>query len=297
MNRRAGVVVAGALALALSLSLAGCGRLNPYAGRATVVAAFYPLAYVAQRIVGRHATVLDLTHPGIDPHDLELTVRQTAEVADAEVAFYETGLQPAVDQAVAQTSPAHTVDAADSARLVDAPGGDELDPHFWLDPTRLADVASAFEQTMSVADPRHAADFARNLAALRKDLSSLDGRIRHGLAHCATRTIVVSHDAFGYFGRRYHLRVVAINGLSPDAEPSPEHVAQLTRLVHTDAVTTVFSEELGSSKMADVLAHETGVHSAVLDPIEGLGPATADQDYLSLMRRDLAAIEEANQCT
>ncbi|MGH3445036.1 MAG: metal ABC transporter substrate-binding protein [Nocardioidaceae bacterium] len=289
--------VGALLAATLTLALAGCGRLDPYSGRATVVTAFYPLAYVAQRIVGKHATVLDLTHPGIDPHDLELTVRQTAEIADAEVAFYESGLQPAVDQAVAQNGPVHTVDAADAAHLVPGPNGDELDPHFWLDPPRLADVASAFEATMAAADPRHAADFARNLAALRSDLSTLDHRIRRGLEHCATRTIVVSHDAFGYFGRRYHLRVVAINGLSPDAEPSPEHVAQLASLVRTDGVTTVFAEQLGSPKMADVLAQETGVRSAVLDPIEGLGPATADQDYLSLMRRNLTAIEEANQCS
>ena len=109
-------------------------------------------------------------------------------------------------------------------------------------------------------------------------------------------TIVVSHDAFGYLGRRYGLDVVGINGLSPDAEPSPAHLRELQDLIRRDGITTVFSEELASPKFADSLAGDLGIRAEVLDPIEGLSDETADQDYLSLMRANLATLRKANQC-
>src|SRR5690242_15194176 len=128
MKRLVTTVLALASVVAGAGAISGCAAIDPYAGTRTVVASFYPLAYVAQRIVGDHATVIDLTRPGLEPEDLELDVTQTAEVADAEVAFYESGFQPAVDQAIAQTGPDHVVDTTDSVPIRDD------NPHFWLDP-------------------------------------------------------------------------------------------------------------------------------------------------------------------
>ncbi len=282
------LAVAGVLALAAPL-LAACTATHGTGH--TVVTSFYPLQYVAQRIVGTHAEVTNLTHPGQEPHDVELTVRQTAQVEDAEVLVYEKGFQSAVDDAVAQVGPDHVVDAARTAGL----SGD--DPHFWLDPTKLSKVAVAFERQIAAADPAHAADYARNLSRLRSDLAALDRSFRTGLASCRITTIVVSHDAFSYLGRRYGLQVVGINGLSPDAEPSPAHVRALQDLIRRDGITTVFSEQLASRAFADSLAGDLGIKAAVLDPIEGLSDATADQDYLSLMRQNLRTLQEANQCS
>jgi zinc transport system substrate-binding protein len=289
--RRTAVPLAGALAAAVAAPLlTSCGGLGSAYRQPTVVASFYPLAFVADEVAGDHEQVLDLTHPGMEPHDLELTVGQTADVVDADVVLYERGLQPAVDTAVAQNGPAHVVDAAEHADLV--PG----DPHFWLDPQRLADVATAFTDEMATADPAHAADYRRHGASLVRRLQALDRDFRTGLADCRQHTIVVSHDAFGYLGRRYGLDVVGINGLSPEAEPSPAHLRTLHDLIQREGITTVFTEELASPELADTLAHDLGIRSAVLDPIEGLDDATANQDYFSLMRRNLAALQEANSC-
>lgn len=278
------------LALTLPL-LAGCGGPGAADGRTTVVTSFYPLQYVAQRIAGKHAEVVNLTQPGKEPHDLEMTVRQTAELVDADVAVYERGFQAAVDEAVDQSSLKHVVDVSGPARVT----GD--DPHFWLDPTRLDAAATAVEKQLAQADPAHAAAYRRNLVALHHDLTGLDHDFEQGLASCRVHTIVVSHDAFGYLGRRYGLDVVGINGLSPDAEPSPAHLRELQDLIRRDGITTVFSEELASPKFADSLAGDLGIRAEVLDPIEGLSDETADQDYLSLMRANLAALRKANQCS
>lgn len=274
------------------LLLAGCGGSTDAAAGAQlrVVTSFYPLQYVAERVAGDHATVVNLTQPGQEPHDVELSVPQTRELADADVTVYEKGFQPAVDQAVEQSDPDHVVDASESADLA----GD--DPHFWLDPTRLSTVAAAVEAELADVDPDHAADFGRNLRRLQADLATLDRSYRQGLASCRIDTLVVSHDAFSYLGRRYGLEVVGINGLSPDAEPSPAHLRALQDLIRTDGITTVFSEELVSRRLADSLAEDLDIGTAVLDPIEGLGDATADEDYLSLMRANLRTLQKANGC-
>ncbi len=289
------VALAGAVAGVVAGALSACAA--PFGGSGdgtpagpSVVTSFYPLAYVAERIAGEQARVTDLTRPGQEPHDLELTVRQTAVVADADVVVYAAGFQAAVDEAVASADPTHVVNASEVGDAV----GD--DPHLWLDPARFARVASAVEQALAAADPQHAAGYAARLRSLRGDLDELDASFRDGLASCRIDTVVVSHDAFGYLGRRYGFSVVGINGLSPDAEPSPAHLRRLQDLIRRDGITTVFSEELASRALADSLAGDLGLRTAVLDPVEGLSDATADQDYLSLMRRNLAALEEANQC-
>ncbi|HET7357535.1 MAG TPA: metal ABC transporter substrate-binding protein [Nocardioidaceae bacterium] len=279
-----------ALTVALSSGLAGCAPINPYAGRRTVVASFYPLAYVARRIVDGHATVIDLTRPGVEPEDLELDVAQTAEIADAEVAVYESGFQPAVDQAIAQTGPDHLVDTTATVPIRDA------NPHFWLDPVLLARVARTFTATMVIADPAHAADYRQNLRGLERDLHRLDRAFETGLRTCRLHTAVTTHAAFGYLGHRYGLHFVSINGLSPDAEPSPEHLRRLQQLIRQQHLTTVFSEALASPVLARTLAADLGLRTGVLNTLEGLTPATSNQTYLSLMRRNLAALKKANGC-
>ena len=285
------------LALATALGgLVGCSATGA-SQRPQVVASFYPLQYVAQRIVGSHADVINLTRPGVEPHDLELSPRQTASLSGAAVALVESGLQPSVDDAVRNGAPDHVVDVAKVLQLHEASDGSGKDPHFWLDPTLLVEVARSFTAAMADADPAHAADYRAANEQLQVELTRLDQDLRTGLAQCRTRTLVVSHDAFGYLGRRYHLTVHPLAGLSPGAEPSPHHLADISDLIRTDRITTVFTERLASPKLADTLASDLGITTAVLDPIEGLTSADGSDDYISLMRADLAAIEKAGGCT
>jgi zinc transport system substrate-binding protein len=110
--------------------------------------------------------------------------------------------------------------------------------------------------------------------------------------------IVTSHAAFGYLATRYGLTQQAIAGVSPDAEPSPERLAELARLVRRSGVTTIFTEELVSPKVAETLANEVGVTTAVLNPLEGLTKEelSEGQDYVSVMRSNLHTLEKALGC-
>ena len=175
-------------------------------------------------------------------------------------------------------------------------GSDEdgADPHFWLDPLRMADLGDHVAETLSDIDPDRSQEYTANAADLRVDLERLDREYADGLDDCRRDTVVVSHDAFGYL-EKYGLHFDAIAGLSPDAEPTPAHLAELQDIVREEGVTTVFTETLGSRKLADTLAHDLGLKTATLDPIEGVDADSTD-DYLSLMRANLANLKAANAC-
>jgi zinc transport system substrate-binding protein len=293
MSRRA---VVASIALVV-VALTGCSPAHrDVNGRVSIAASFYPLAWVSEQIAPG-ADVTDLTHPGMEPHDVELTFAQTVDLASADVVVYERGFQPAVDQGVVNDAEGTTVDVGPAARLKDfASNPGQVDPHFWQDPLKLSAVAGALAKVLDRIDPAQATSYDARVAALQRRLATLDRDYRAGLAHCLRHTVVTSHDAFGYLSR-YGVQVAAITGLAPGAEPTPADLAHLQQLIRDDGITTVFSETLASPAAADALAHDMGVHSEVLDPVEGLSDATAGQTYLTLMRRNLAALEEANGCT
>lgn len=307
MHRLLATVVAPVL---LAGSLAACGTDEESSG-VRVAAGFYPLAWVAEQVGGEHVSVSNLTSPGGEPHDLELTVKETADIAEADLVIHEEGLQPAVDSAIGSSAGGTVLDAASVVRLkpfAEEEGHDEegheeeghedhgaLDPHFWQDPLLMADLGDAVASALAGIDPDRAADYTANAADLRAELTALSGEYDAGLDGCTRTTVVVSHDAFGYL-TRFGLTLAPIAGLSPGAEPTPADLQELHLLIRRDGITTVFAERLTSSKMSDTLAEDLGITTAVLDPIEGLTDETADEDYLSLMRSNLAALEEANGC-
>ncbi|MFC8716706.1 metal ABC transporter substrate-binding protein [Kitasatospora sp. NPDC057198] len=306
-------------AVAGSLLLSGCGGVSSAAGkdggRLNVVASFYPMEYLTRQIGGEHVEVTDLTAPGVEPHDLELTAKQVAAVERADAVVYLKGLQPTVDKAVTQSHVKHAVDATAVSPLVDHhldEGGEDEgdgteahdgehghehdgpagDPHIWLDPTRYAAVARAVGAELAEVDPSNAADYRRNTDDLVARLTTLDQEFKDGLANTGTRTFVTSHAAFGYLADHYGLEQVAINGVDPEAEPTPSRMAAIQRAAKENGVTTVFFEALVSPKLAETVAADLGLKTAVLDPLEGIKEPDRD-DYFSVMRQNLANLRAA----
>ena len=299
-----------ALTLAGSNLLAGCSASSEGGtaddGDVRVATAFYPLEFVTERVGGDLVSVQNLTVPGKEPHDLEMTIQETAEITESDVVVFEHGFQPAVDDAVENSAEGRVVDAAEvvDLRQVDEAEHEEgeedhdhggVDPHFWQDPLLLADLGDAVADTLAEVDQDHAADYAANAAELRADLEALDASYAAGLSGCERDTVVVSHDAFGYLVK-YGLTFEAIAGLSPDAEPTPADLGRLQQLIKEDGITTVFGERLAPPDLVDTLANDVGVNTAVLDPIEGLIDETEDEDYLTLMSQNLDALRTANGC-
>ena len=260
--------------LAVALAAACGGEAS--AGDRTVVASVYPVAYAAGEIAGPTATVDDLTPPGAEPHDVELSPRDVERLQAADVVFYlGESFQPAVEDAV---------DGA-SGRAIDllAPG-DGRDPHVWLDPLRFETMARRIGAVLG--RERQARAFVRRLDELDRDY-------RRGLASCARRDIVTSHAAFGRLADRYGLRQIPLTGIEPEAEASAGAIERLVDQVRASGATTVFVEPLVAPDLADTVASEAGVGVATLDPLEAAPPEGA---YFGAMRANLAALRRALGC-
>jgi zinc transport system substrate-binding protein len=290
-------------AIASLLLLAACSGDDGSDDRPRVIASFYPFAFVAEQVGGGAIDVENLTEPGSEPHDLELDPQQVADLTEASLVVFERGFQPAVDDGIDQAgvSDDATLDVADVVELAPASEGSdeesEFDPHVWLDPVAMQQITEAVADRLIEIDPGHQRAYERNRDQLLGELRQLDAAYEQGLADCERRTIVTSHDAFGYLARRYGLEQIPIAGIDPHAEPSPSEQAEISDLVDDDGITTVFTETLVSDDVAESIADETGVTVATLDPIEGLSDDTSDDTYLTLMRSNLQMLREANGCT
>ena len=303
----------------LALTACGTGTAADAAGgdRLAVTAAFYPLQWAAERVGGDHVTVRGLTRPGAEPHDLELTPRAVGELASSDVVVHLRGFQPAVDEAVRAQAPDAGFDVSPAADLTLAATSDghdhtgesaqehathseesgARDPHFWLDPVRLASVATAMGERFAAAGPAHATDFRANAAALVGDLDTLDDEYRAGLARCRSDELVTSHAAFAYLADRYGLGQEGVAGVAPDTEPDAATLRELAAHVREHGVTTIYTETLVDPALAETVARETGATVAVLDPLEGLTDASAGTDYLEVMRSNLAVLEKGQGCS
>ena len=272
------------LTLGVILLLTACGP-SVQAGPGTVVASFYPLAFAAKEIAPGDP-VENLTPPGAEPHDLELSPIDAAAVRQARlVLLLGQGFQPQLEDAAGDGD--NVLHLLDTAGLDLLPNGD---PHVWLDPMRYAKIVARIGQALG------AEKAASRLVAQLRDL---DAEYREGLANCERREIVTSHEAFAYLAERYHLEQVPITGLSPEAEPQPADLAHVVKLVQERGVTTIFYETLVSPRIAETVARETGTRVGVLDPIEGLTPAeiARGENYFTRMRANLRALEEGLGCS
>ena len=272
--------------LGLLLVSSGCGdNASSSSGKKRVVAAFYPLAFAAEQIGGRDVDVTNLTPPGVEPHDLEASPRDVQRIQSADlVLLLGHGFQPQLESAAEHGSKVEL--------LLDTPGlrrFENGDPHVWLDPARFALIVERIGTALH--EPRSTERLAARVRAL-------DREYRRGLGRCARREIVTSHEAFAYLGQRYGLRQIGITGLSPEAEPRPQDLQHVIKIVRQTHATTVFFETLVSPRIADTVARETHTKTAVLNPIEGLTPAQAarGEDYFSLMRGNLRNLRRALGC-
>ncbi len=316
---RRAMLASTAAASAAALLLSACGSSEGSTGGGdggdglSVVASFYPLEWAAARVGGDRIDVTTLTPPGTEAHDVELTPQDVGTVADADLVAFLHGFQPAVDEAVEGQAGDSAWDAAGAADLslaaeghdhaeeegADGEHSDEeiADPHFWLDPVRMAEVGDALAERLADLDPDGAAAYEQNAAALRDDLEALDAEIEEALGSCAVDTMVTGHDAFGYLGERYGFEVIGISGLSPSEEPDPAQVAEISELVEERGVTTVYSETLVDPAVAETVAAEAGAQTAVLDPLEGLTDESAGEDYLAVMRANLTVLQQGQNCS
>lgn len=323
----AACAAATALALSACTSTATSGDSSSKDGKLTVMASFYPLQYLAEKIGGEHVSVTSLTPEGAEPHDLELSPKMVDSLSSADAVVYLAGFQSAVDEAIEQQAPKTVIDVSPAAELVEAgtdanhPSEEEeeatdeaqsgeteghdheghehhhdmsADPHFWLDPTRMAKAATLVGDKLAEADSAHADVYKANAKALAEELNTLSDTLVTKTSSCKVKTFVTAHTAFGYLADRTSLTQVGISGLDPESSPSPARLAEIAQIAKEQGVTTIFTEALIDPKVAQTLADDLGITTAVLDPIES--QTDASKDYAATMNSNIDALTKALDC-
>lgn len=264
-------------------------------GRMQVATSFYPLAHIAGQIGKEYVDVVNLTPAGSEPHDFDPSPRDIATLQNSKVFIYNgVGLESWAGRVVPELEQkgVHVIEAS---KGLDVMGND---PHVWLDPVLVQEEVNSIASAFVVADPARATQYMANARAYTQELEHLDADFVAGLTTCKRKDIVTSHAAFGYLAKRYGLNMVAIAGLSPDAEPSPSRLAEISRFVRSNGATHIFFESLVSPKLAETIARETGAQAISLNPLEGLTDEEilSGKTYISVQRENLDALRTALGC-
>lgn len=279
-----------------SLILTGCTSRSERSK--SIATSLYPLEFVAQQIAGDNFHVINITPVGVEPHDFELSASATQDVLDAQLAIVLGGsFQPAIEKTAASRD-SHTLDILDAieSNQHDSEGDD---PHVWLDPVEMKYVVDVVTDAIVEIDPHHKEQYVAHALEFTKKLDALHTSYRKALGSCELSTFVTSHDAFSRLADRYDLTHESIAGFSPEAEPTPARMKQIADVVERENITTIFSEELASPKVAGAIRRETGVEIKVLSPIEGLTQDHIDsnEDYFTLMEKNRDRLSSALRCS
>lgn len=275
----------GPLALALAALLVSCnGRGDD---RPTVVASFYSLAFAAEQVGGAGVEVIDLTPPGSEAHDVELSFQDRAALEGADLVLYLGGIgfQPQIERAVRDA----TGEVVAAAETID---GD--DPHVWLDPSAFAEMVEPVAEGYARVDADRAGQYRSRAERLGARLETLDERYRTTLADCRLQTILVTHGAFGYLSDRYGLEQVGLAGVSPEGEPTHDSLVQAEALVLEGKIDAVFYEETEEGRrIAETVGEDLGIPALPLATLESRPP---EGDYLTVMESNLDSLVEGLGC-
>jgi len=205
---------------------------------------------VAREVGGEHAEVESLMGPGVDPHLYKASESDVRRLAEADLILYNglhlEGKMGDILVKMARQRPVIAVtEQAPPERLREPPEFlGQYDPHLWFDVGLWASSAEVVAEELAGLDPEHAADYRANAARYRAELEELDRWVAEQIASIPAerRVLVTAHDAFGYFGQRYGIEVVGLQGISTLAEAGLQDVERVVDLVVERGVPAIFVE-------------------------------------------------------
>lgn len=280
--------------LAFAFVLAALSVAPRTSGRRVAAATIAPLADLIRRVAGPGWDVVTVVPPGVSPHVFEPTPRDVKKIAPAElVVMVGAGYDDWTVKLVTACASRATIH--DAGRSVGILPGDaenqhgDLDlnhePHWWLSPVLAERALLPIADQLAVLDPAGAAGYRARAARTAESLEHLDGVVAKMLAPARGRPFVAAHNAWGHFSLRYGLVPLGSLEPVPGREPSPRELATLITSARRAGLRVVFTEPQFPAAAARVVARETGLDVAMVDPIGGL---PGRETYETLLRFDAA---------
>ena len=263
------LIIKGPLALAIGIAVAAvsCGETTAgsAAGPMRIVATTTVVSEIAAR-VGGDATVIETLIPGgADPHDFRASSRQAAALRNADLVIsnglgLEQGLADVIDDAIADGVPVLKI--APSLDPIPLSDGSGLDPHFWMDPLRVAAAAELIAERLTQIDE---GPWLENAGRFGEELATVDQMMVELLEAVPERRLVTNHDSLGYLASRHGFEIVGviIPGGTTIAEPSSADLAALVDVLAELDIPAIFIDGGLRSDVAEAIAAEVGEVSIV----------------------------------
>ena len=288
--------------VATLLVVVGCGSGSGGNGELKVVATTTQIGDFVREVGAGAVSVDQILQPNTDPHDYEPRPSDVESAADASLVFASgDNLDSWIEKVISDSgSDANVVDLGASAP-VKLPGESEgaeaskYDPHWWHDPRNAEAAVRTIERSLARAEPSKRSVFRRNADAYLAKLRRLD----MGISACmrsvpeGDRKLVTDHDAFGYFARRYGIKIIGavIPSQTTQAQPSAKDLSDLAKLIEAEGVRAVFPESSLSPKLAQTIARDTGASADHTLYGDTLGPAGSDgATYLQMEQANADAM-------
>jgi ABC-type Zn uptake system ZnuABC Zn-binding protein ZnuA len=308
----------------LFVAAVGCGSDDDQGAQSgpTVTATTGIWADVTEQVAGEDASVEQVIPDATSPHEFQLSAEDRATIEDSVLLVYngadlEAGIpideidvpKFAVADHVGELLPfeeagEHAFEAEGEHAAEEHASGEEehadgsLDPHVWMDPSRVAAALPALADALAEADPDHADGYRSRAEDYAAELTALDAEIerRVGSIPPDSRKLVTSHDAMGYFADRYRLEVLAtpFPASGPEAEASAQTIKEVEDAVRSSGVPTIFAQETDDPEVLERIAGETGVGIEEHLLVEAPGEAG---DYLGMLRQDAALLRNGLTAT
>lgn len=257
-----------------------------------VVTTFSTLNSFVEGIGGERVRVHNLVPVGASPETYQPSPQDIAAVSQAQLVVENgTGLDVWLD---------HTIQSARNANMqlvVLSDGLPKIDgnPHLWMDPVLARAYVGKIRDALVKMDPAHKMDYVRNTKAYDTRLVALQNWIAKQIATIPPRqrAMIVFHNAWDYYDRRFGIANIGVIELSPGQDPNPGYIAQLVDLAREHHVRAVFSEPEYSPKIAQTLAKSAGI-SVVSDLYDdSIGTDPRVHDYISMLQYDTRVIVKA----
>jgi zinc transport system substrate-binding protein len=320
--------------LTLSLLLTGCGSKevvktgeNKEKNSLTVHTTIYPLEDFTKKIGGSYVEVKSIYPPNVDAHSFEPSTKDMIALANSDLFIYTgVGIEGFAEKATEalEKEDVQVLKAADGIDLIESTDdnhhddeeghsdenegehtesenheGEEhnhgdVDPHVWLDPVLSIALANNIKNSLSKLMPEHAAEFETNFKQLESELEKLDQEFKTTIESSKTKNLLVSHDAYGYWEKRYGIETIAISGLSPTQEPTQKELQAIIEESTEHNIHYVIFEQNVSPKVSKIIQEELGAKSLTLHNLEAITEENIKQkdDYFSIMRKNLETIKK-----
>ncbi len=277
-------------------------------GKIKVVTTLFPLYDMAKNIGANKAEVSLLLPPGVEPHTFEPKPSDIVRITEADI-FVFTGkfMEPWAEDIIKGVVNKNliVVDASKGTKMIPAVFHDEdepvgsLDPHIWLDFDNANIMVKNIAEALEARDPADKAFFKQKAAEYNTKLTEIDNSFKTALNTCKNREIVYGgHYAFGYMAKRYDLKYLAAQGVSPDAEPTAKDLTRLVEQIKKDKIKYVFYEELTSPKIAETIADETGAKLLLLNAAHNLSKDQFEHgiSFFEILNADLENLKIGLEC-